>query len=369
MEPRICDVCGEQTVAGVQFCTACGAYLGWNVAEQSDAAGPSASAAGAAPGATAPPPAIAPTTAPPTAGAMPAPAADAAQSRVDVPARAEVGTVPIEPELIGPRCPQCATTNESERRFCRKCGYFIGQPTGNRLPTGAGATARVPWWRRWLPHRSDAERRARKTYRKSLPLWVRMRRWIIALVVVVVIGAFLHFVGRDPLTWAKQRLYALRGTVVAAGHVTATSDPATADPKGALGARATDNDPSTAWTTTFAGSTTAAGEPCARTADQTALQLTSATPITVRAINVRAGLPDNLNRQAFWRPTVLDLEFGDGSCQSVNVRDDPNWQLVRFHAVRTSTVRITIAAADKPSGGSTSTQTALTEVQLMVRPS
>jgi hypothetical protein len=37
--------------------------------------------------------------------------------------------------------------------------------------------------------------------------------------------------------------------------------------------------------------------------------------------------------------------------------------------VRTSTVRITIAAADKPSGGSTSTQTALTEVQLMVRPS
>jgi hypothetical protein len=161
----------------------------------------------------------------------------------------------------------------------------------------------------------------------------------------------------------------LRGTVVAAANVTASSDPKTADPKGANAARATDQKPDTAWTTTFAGGTAAAGAPCARTAEQTALDLTSKTELTARAINIQAGLPDNLNRQAFWRPTVLDLEFSDGSCQSVHVQDVAGWQLVRFSAVRTTTVRITIAAANPPSGGSTSTQAAITEVQLMVRPS
>jgi hypothetical protein len=236
------------------------------------------------------------------------------------------------------------------------------------LPRPAAA-AKTPWWRRWLPHRSEADRQARSSFRKSLPLWVRLRRWLVLLVVVVIIGAFLHYVGRDPIAWAKQQIYAIRGTVVAAQNITASLDPKTADPKGANAARATDQKPDTAWTTTFAGSTASGGAPCARTAEQTALELTSKTELTARAINIQAGLPDNLNRQAFWRPTALDLEFSDGSCQTVQVQDVAGWQLVRFSAVRTTTVRITVAAANPPSGGSTSTQTAITEVQLMVRPS
>jgi hypothetical protein len=361
MDNDTCEACGERIVVGVQFCTSCGAYLGWREP------GGTSGGAQAAPTTAAPrpPPPVTPGPHPITHPiTQPTPVPPVAAVAGFVPT--EAVTTTVDPVRTGPRCPQCATANETSRRFCRKCGLFIGQPTATA--SRAQPAPRQPWWRRWLPKRSATDRSARATYRKSLPLWIRLRRWIVAAVVIALVWVFLHFVGRDPLSWARQRIYALRGTVVAATNITAASNPSTADPKGTNAAHAIDGDPNTAWPTTFTGGTTAAGTPCARTADQTALELTSRTEITVRAINIRAGLALALNRGLFRSPTVFDLEFSDGSCRSVTVRDDPNWQLVRFAAVRTTSVRITVAAATNAGGGSSSKVAAISDVQLMVRP-
>ena len=153
------------------------------------------------------------------------------------------------------------------------------------------AAAKTPWWRRWLPHRSEPPiGSARKAFRKSLPLWIRLRRWLVVLAVLVLVGAFLHFVGRDPIAWVKQQIYALRGTVVAAKNITASSDPKTADPT----ARTLRERSTRSRTPRGPRTSPAAPRPPARRARAPRSRPRSSsrrkTELTARAINIQAGV-------------------------------------------------------------------------------
>jgi hypothetical protein len=376
MSAPVCNVCGEQTAAGVQFCTSCGAFLGWTesgAGATPPGAPPAGSTAPAAPTLTPMAPrAGTPLAAPPAAPTAPpaAPSGTASSTTALSPptsvatSRLETATGP----LTGPACSQCGTRNDPSRRFCRTCGHFVGRPThsGDALPVAA---ARLPWWRRLLPRRTTQEKRARRAYRRSLPVWVRLRRWLVAAVVVVLVGVYLTFVGHNPVGWAKQQWYALRGTVTAAKGITAGTDPPSADPRSVLAAKAVDGDVATSWQVNFAGGPTATGTACARTVGEPALVLSSPKPITVRGLRLVTGVSDPAQRLLAPRPATLDLEYSDGSCRSITVKDDAAAQQVSVPAQTTTVVRITVAAAYPAQGGSTSTAVAISEVSLLVRPS
>jgi hypothetical protein len=204
-------------------------------------------------------------------------------------------------------------------------------------------------------------------YRRSLPWPVRLRRVLIALAVVVLGVAYLHFVGRDPITWGRHVLADWRGTVVPVDGVTSAAVTQSAAVPNFPAQAATDKNSASAWATAFTGPTTPASATCSTAAAPGALLLTAPSQITLRAIMVQTGLttPDRAQQ---WVPRALDLTFSDGSCQRITVQNVPDPQIVRIHAVKTNAVRLVIVAADRPQGSGALPFAAITETALLVRP-
>ncbi|HEU5266824.1 MAG TPA: hypothetical protein VFU35_08985 [Jatrophihabitans sp.] len=370
MAPKVCESCGEPVVEGVQFCTNCGFFLDWSDAGD----GP---AEGDAPAARPAPRAV--TEAAPIAGAD-APTDSQTVAAVDerpAPAAAQGSPQPVRPDRrpapasrtaapAGPPCPRCSTPNPASRRFCAKCGQFIGEPTATDQ-LRAFTPPKLRWWQRWLHGRPGSERAARAAYRRSLPWPVRMRRVLVVLAVLVLAFAYLRFVGRDPVSWARHRFDALRGTLVSVPDLTASSPRATTPVPGYPAKAAIDGRSDTAWATSFAGPERVTGSTCTAVADTNGLLLTAPGPVTVRAIKIHGGYPDK-NAALRWRPKTIELWFPDGHCQRVNLADSPKPQQRKIHAVKTNAVRIAVVAGYPPEGGSTDPHTAITELALLMRP-
>ncbi len=198
----VCTACGERNPAGSAFCLYCGVYLGWDqaTAEQRE---PS-SVAVQHPG-----PAQTPT---PT-GETPRQTAPAV-----VPQYEDVSGRPKPGEVA---CPQCGVPNAATLRFCSKCGKAL-RPS---LPTTQALTAvsTQSWWQRlWDPK----DRRARREYRRSLPPFYRWRRVIVGVGGLAAVLVVLSVVGKNPVSWAKDRLYDVRGTLVAVDPVVFAGVPA-----------------------------------------------------------------------------------------------------------------------------------------------
>jgi hypothetical protein len=356
----LCEVCGEPIVAGVQFCTSCGAYQGWTerTPDAAEAAAPptardeSATARDLGPGES-------------VATLVPPDDAEHADRRtLEHQPVAATATRTVRERA----CPRCGTGNEPARRFCRKCGYLFGEPHVVRGATLA-ATSRLPWWRRWFSRRTPAERQAHKSYRRSLPLWIRLRRYVAVLAALAVVFLYFRVVGRDPVAWAQHTLDAIRGTLVPVAAVQAASDPPSQAVKGYPPRAATDGRIDTAWATVLLAGSRPIGSPCAAAGQQSALLLTTPKPLTVRGLEIRAGLDaSNPQRLQFWRPRVLDLSFSDGTCQRVVLKDSPGWQRVSLHPVKTSAARIAVVAGFAPQGGGTSRLVQITEIRLLQRP-
>ncbi len=369
MPPRVCESCGEPIVAGVQFCTNCGSFLGWT--DPDDPATDEAVSGEAATATTAPAP------------VRPAPvgraAADVEEDTAEVPVEAVatptatgsvLRAVPAPRtrtrEPAGTPCRRCATPNPSTRRFCAKCGLFIGAPS-DAEQLRAFAAPKRRWWQRWLHGRPGSERAARSAYRKSLPWTVRLRRVFVVLAVLALCFAYLRFVGRDPVSWAKNRLDTLRGSLVAVPDLSARSpNPADVVP-GYPAKAAIDGRSDTAWATRFSGPTKVPGTACTAVADTTGLLLTTSGDHTVRAVKIHAGFPDK-NTKLRWRPKTLELWFPDGQCQRVSLADSPKPQQVSIDPVDTNAVRVAVVAGYPPQGGSTAPATAITEIALLMRP-
>jgi hypothetical protein len=266
----------------------------------------------------------------------------------------------------GQPCPRCATPNPATRRFCSHCGQFVGEPR-DMGALRAFAPRHLPWWRRWWYGQPGSERAARAAYRRSLPWPVRMRRVLVVLVVALLGLGYLHFVGRDPVTWARHQLDALRGALVSVSDVTARAPAGSSPVPDFPATAAVDGDSATAWAIRFTGPQQVTGTTCTAVADTNGLLLAAPQQVTLRAIKVHAGFPGE-NAQLRWRPRTLELWFPDGSCQRVNLADTAKPQQIRIHRVKANAVRIAVVAGYPPQGGSTDALTAITEIALLTRP-
>jgi hypothetical protein len=361
MADIVCESCGERVVAGTQFCTTCGSYLGWDESESTD---DTQQEAHTVPTRARPAPVQA--TAVQPVGEFVARTSDTPAAGDTVSPRVAAAAPVRTRSRSGIPCGRCGTSNEASRRFCGKCGLFIGEPSaGDQLR--ADAVDRRPWWQRWLRPRPGSERAARAAYRRSLPWPVRLRRVLIALVVVVLALAYLRFVGRDPLSWGRHVLADWRGTVVAVDGVTSAPVTQSAAVPNFPAQAATDKNSASAWATAFIGPTAPASATCSTAAVPGALLLTAPEQITMRAIMIQTGLttPDRTQQ---WVPRALDLTFSDGTCQRITVNNVLDPQIVRIHAVKTNAVRLVVIAADRPQGTGGLPLAAITETALLVRP-
>ncbi len=354
----VCDSCGEPVVAGVQFCTNCGFFLDFAEApvdetppETHGATAPETVRRSPAEPETSTDPAPATVTefAPPP---LPVPARPRRESRASVPP--------------GVPCSRCGTPNPGTRRFCAKCGLFIGTPAGDDQLRAFRPPSRT-WWQRLLHGRPGSERAARTAYRRSLPWPVRLRRVLIVVGVLLLGFGYLHFVGRDPIGWARQRIDALRGTVVVVPGVKARATSGASSIPKFPAADAVDGYSDTAWATGFDGPKGVTGTACAAAPDANGLVLSAPEQVTVRAIKIRSGVPGK-DGDLIWRPHTIELWFPNGACQRINLANSPKPQQVAIHPVKTNTVRIAIVAGYQQQGGSTKQVTAITEIALLQRP-
>lgn len=341
----------------------------------------------AAPRVEARPPAPLPGVAPaPARGVQPAePKARPAPAR---PQRAEPDVAPG-----GPTCPDCGTANPPGRRFCRRCG--TGLPAGaTPAPAGAGVGAtRRSWWRRFVdrlrgPVGRDGDdegarpaRSARAAYRRSLDVRFRVLRVLAVLAGLGLLAGGLGLVGLNPISGARglwdrffpryERIGELRATVQPEGTIEADFPPGAA----------VDGDPSTAWATTWllepdapaaaacasgdeadggdeaasdaggAGDDAVGGETAALQGGAAAgLVVNLPQAVEVAKIEVQPGLEaGDPARAGQWRPTLLEVRFDDGTCETVELDDAAGIQDHRLDGPQTTTVRVRVLDAAPPT--------------------
>lgn len=331
------------------------------------------------------------------ASAVPPPAA----APVPAPAPAAV-PAPPEPEPV-PRqiqCPRCGVANETDRRFCVKCGLgLVGPRLHDAGPAGPPPPPeRLSWWRRIFRPAPNTRRAARAAYRQSLPLRYRAIRWVLALAGIGVLIGGLSLIGRNPVGWAVDRWNDLRGTTVQVTGLRAHSepDPAASGPVEQTGAPAStppastppvapadtaplllDNLANTGWTVPWTA--TSALDPllasCRNPADPTKLGMppsvvvTLPQEVTLNHVSVAVGLPKNdSGRAQQYRPRTLQLAFTDGTCQRVDVADADNLQMLPLDKVSTGAVRIWVVDAYPPSSDQPQDLATIAEIRLFQRP-
>ncbi len=272
------------------------------------------------------------------------------------------------------RCPQCGTVNGEQLRFCRKCGLVLVELTRAAGGSATGNPA-VSWWRRWFPYSRDAAGRAAwRAYRRTLPIRFRVRRALLGLLVIALLGGGLAVVGHNPLAWARDRWYDARNTLVQVTGVQAFGTPRGSEIQNFPASAAVDTVADTAWGTAWTAITPAPsgclGPAAVPAAGSTgSLQLVLDAPVTVRAVSIAAGLgaTDPL-RTHEWRPKTLQLAFSDGRCQRVTLKDVPALQQLPLSPVRTSEIRISVVDTFPASADQTVNVVAISEVLLLSRP-
>lgn len=351
----VCTACGERNPAGSAFCLYCGVYLGWDEASTAER-----SSTAERPGAR-----------------RSVPAGEAAVVSSEAPTRADQTRVQptaqqwINDEHLDQRrpgeslCPQCGHPNASTLTFCSKCGHVLRRSQSTaRIPANP---TRQTWWQRfWDP----ADRRARRDYRRSLPPLYRWRRVIIAVLAIVVALVVLSVVGKNPVTWAKDRYYDVRGTLVVADQVTYAGDPPQSVAPGydvaALGSAAVDDAWATAWSAAAVGPLSGCdGKPAAKGM----VRLSFQEPVRVRRLDVLAGLPaSNENRPLQFRPSVL-LVMYEGRCTELQLKDGSDLQKLTFDTgVPVKDLIVAIGATYPARADAGQPFTALTSLAPLSRP-
>ncbi|MFC5263934.1 hypothetical protein ACFPJ1_17625 [Kribbella qitaiheensis] len=346
----VCTACGERNPAGSAFCLYCGVYLGWDEASTADQ--------------------------PATRQAVPSAETSAYSSQNptqpqsvqgQLAAQGQQPTVQAQPvagwRSSDPPCPQCGQPNAVTLRFCSKCGTAL-RPT---QPVSQVQRAAVPqtWWQRF---RDPTDRRARREYRRSLPPLYRWRRVIIAVGLLVAVLVLLSLIGKDPVGWAKDKFYAVRGTLVVADPVDYAGSPPESVAKGydpaALGSAAVDDAWATAWTPL------APLDGCpGKAAAKGLVSLTFKDPVRVRRLDVRAGLPaDNAKRTLQFRPSVL-LVMYEGRCSELQLKDISDLQQLKLDTgVPVKQLLVAVGATYPGRTDAAENLTALTSLAVLSRP-
>jgi hypothetical protein len=372
----VCTACGERNPAGSAFCLYCGVYLGWDEAGTAEA--PSARrSVPAGEGAVAS--SEAPTRSDPT---LRQPGVHAEPGDNYAPTGQRTGTAQHGMAQNGPgqggedwpehrakpgelSCPQCGQANAATLRFCSKCGRALrpSQPTTRAASASSNQTA---WQRFWDP----GDRRARRDYRRSLPLFYRWRRVIIGVGTIVAVLVILSVAGKDPVSWAKGKYYDIRGTLVLADPVAYAGDPPQSVAKGydvaALGSAAVDD----AWATPWSAEAAAPLDGCdGKTAAKGMVHLSFEEAIRVRRLDVLAGLPPtDAKRPLQFRPSVL-LVMYDGRCSELPLKDSSEIQrLVLDTGVPVKDLIVAIGSTYPARADAAQPLTALTSLAVLSRP-
>ena len=429
MAEVICTECGTTNNGRSEFCSSCGAFLAWDgsaddpppaAAAAPPAPPPAAASASTAPSgagvevpaapvepgfryqthATAPSPAAAPPLAMPASGphpggpppenrASPAPADTGGFGyTIKAPPGRAVAFQPAGPDAEVPAgavataappgsCPDCGTVNAPELRFCRRCGYqlFTADPDRPR-PTTTAARPKRPWWQRWIPRRwlPDSEllgAEARRAFRRSLPMGLRVRRWAYLGGTLGLIVGLLYLTGANPVRWAKDRIADIKGSVVEVQGIQAASEPAAEQLPVYPADQALDR-LATAWASQWrppgdAGTCIAPGvTPPPGSLGSLVLTLPQAT--TVRSLEVVAGPPDEQQRPHQYRPKTFELTFSDGSCRQVAVTDVATPQSIALDPVTTEQIRVAVTDVYPPESDSVVDVYSITEIWVMARP-
>ncbi|MEP6980625.1 MAG: zinc ribbon domain-containing protein [Nakamurella sp.] len=273
-----------------------------------------------------------------------------------------------------PACPRCGATVDTGVRFCPRCGSQRIAPP----PTPAGPVAtivsRSPWWRRWLPGSHGPDRAARRAWRRSLPLPFRIRRWVIGVLVIAVIGGGLSVIGRNPLGWIAGRWNDLRGTEVEVSDLTAAVQPAAAELAGTPPGAAVDRDLATAWAVTAPAVPSGSDRrqaPCLSTdavsGGAGALLVNLGSQRRVTTFVTYAGLPAGDQRRLQQpRPRTVQLGY-PGGCQNIELTDTAAEQRVSTDFTAES-VWITVLDVWPTATADPTQPTSLSEVGFLARP-
>jgi hypothetical protein len=227
--------------------------------------------------------------------------------------------------------------------------------------------ARQGWWQRfWDPK----DRRVRRDYRRSLPPLYRWRRVIVGVGGIAAVLVLFSVVGRNPVTWTKDRLNDVRGTLVTVDPVVFAGAPpqsvAKDFPVAALGSVPLDD----AWATAWDPTKLAPLDGCAGKA--AALGMVSVTfkdPVRVRRLDVRAGLPAaNAKRELQFRPSVL-LVMYEGRCTELQLKDSSDLQKLKLDTeIPVKQLLVAIGATYPGRADAAQNFTALTSLAVQSRP-
>lgn len=322
---RICEDCGEANPPDAAFCRNCNAFLAW---DRTTLTKTSKDRTPPPPGSAAPPSGSPPTAAPiseppPPAGQdrRPSPdhpptfttggaAAGPPERRPAQPAAARNhapstgpggGTAPT-----APACPQCGYGNPETVRFCIRCGYALGP-------------AEVPDWSQQTSAWSarDADRAAKREYRRSLPPLYRWRRvglGVLAGAVLIGGGLILRV---DQGRFYTDAWYWLNKRYETVAVVTAGVDPASAAAAGSDPAKLVDGTAEEFTMNWAPQGTTACGA-----APGTGWITLTIKPARIRRVVIYPGLAkDNPQRGQQPRPKAVGLRFDDGACQPFTLSD------------------------------------------------
>lgn len=353
----VCQHCGTTNPAGARFCSGCDGFLDWDgTPEQAEQPEPTPQRR---PSAAAPPSPVRPSPLPPSPlpPAGPAPLASPPQGpptlaetpRRRPPADPRAETTPYGPTPQAPlpvtvrQCYHCGLENPLQRRFCRRCGAWLVDPTAPVAvaPLPLRGRLRQRWWGG-----------PRTAYQGSLSRSTVVFRALSVTAALLVVGLLLGVAGFNPVTRARDYVGHVRGSGRIA-DVQATADPAEAvDDHPA--AWATDDVRGRGWTTLW----TAAGQgdpeaacvtPAAPAVANT-LVIAFPSPANVREIGIEAGLAeDDPLIDGRWRPRTLELRWDGGGCQRVDLEKTPALQRFRVDEGDVRGVRITVVAGYEPT--------------------
>jgi hypothetical protein len=264
-----------------------------------------------------------------------------------------------------PICPQCGTPNEIGRRFCRKCGAPLGAAATATTTPLAAAPSRS-WWQRLKarlrgepPSGTDPGRYgiARSAYKTTLDLRYRALR-VIGLLALLGLGVGAFGIARiNPISGARDLWRNVFPRYEPVVEVTAATDPELLTRRDFEGGAAVDGDPSTAWAAEWLlAPDDEPAELCPDVpepggADSALLiSLTQATDLA--KVEIQAGLPEgDPDREDQWRPRLLELRYDDGTCDRIELDDEPGLQGHEIDADDTASVRIAVLDAAQPRSG------------------
>lgn len=282
--------------------------------------------------------------------------------KVPPPARPVAMEAPVAPG--SPICMQCGTPNEVGRRFCRKCG----------APLSAAATATTPlapepsrsWWQRLKarfrgepPSGTEPGRQGmvRSAYKGGLDLRYRVLR-VVGLLALLGVGVGVFGFARiNPISGARDLWRNVFPRYEPIVEISATNDPEALDRREFAAAAAVDRDPRTAWATSW--QLTPDDDPVALCPDvpgtgggDSALLVSLTQETDLAKIEVQAGLPEgDPERADQWRPRLLELRYDDGTCDRIELEDEPGLQSHEIEANDTASVRIAVLDAAQPRSG------------------